>query len=194
MARISGLPSLTHACAFPSVIHMSQHRESDICHDDGTDRVIVNIDGLEELAAIREALDGIREDLDWWLKNHRREQWTPMQPITSMPIDPLAPGWAERVNKFTADDLPENTATKRSAERRSPDKPSTTADGIDDETEFCCETPDLQWTGDPQFPGVACQNCGYTVADCGSVVMHPAPGADPNPEPKEQQRALFAEE
>lgn len=164
--------------------------------DTGVDRVIINIDGVDELSAIREALDGIRDDFAWWFNNHRREQWLPMQPITSMPIDPLAPNWAERLNKFTAADLPGNTVSNPPHGRPRPETPQATqpAEGLDDETQFCCEAPDLQWTGNAHIPGVACMNCGYIVADCGSVVMQPSPEADPDPEPKEEQRGLFADE
>lgn len=162
----------------------------------GTEHVIVDIDGLDELSAIREALDGIRDDVAWWLRNHRQEQWLPVQPITSMPLDPLAQDWAERLNKVTAADLPDNASPNRPErlQRSQPPRPTRAAEGLDDETQFCCEAPDLQWTGNAHVPGVACMNCGYIVADCGSVVMQPSPEADPDPEHKEQQRGLFAEE
>lgn len=160
----------------------------------GADRIIVNIDGFQELSAIREALDGIRQDIDWWINNHPGEQWLPVQPITSMPVDSAAPDWAERLNKLTATDPPENSQSKQRTPRSAPLPDPIATDGLDDETQFCCEAPELQWTGDPYFPGVACQNCGYIVADCGSVVMQPSPQADPDPEPKEEQRGLFAEE
>lgn len=148
------------------------------------------IDGLDELSAIREALDGIRDDVAWWLNNHRREQWLPVQPITSMPLDPLAPDWAQRLNTVTAADVPDASREQLAA----PNTPLYAERSIDNETQFCCDAPDLQWTGNPHFPGVACMNCGYIVADCGSVVMQPSQEADADPEPKEQQRDLFAEE
>lgn len=157
----------------------------------GVERVIVNIDGLDELSAIREALDGIREDIDWWLNNHRREQWLPIQPITSMPLDPTAADWSERLNRFSTADVPAMTAREQPLCEPRPTQPAM-ADAIDGDRHFCCEHPDLKWTGDPQFPGVECMNCGYIVADCGSVVMQRSPEADP--EPKEQQRALFADQ
>ncbi|HUY87323.1 MAG TPA: hypothetical protein VMV10_01180 [Pirellulales bacterium] len=158
--------------------------------DDGNsiEHLVEKLAGVEwELAGIRQILDAIRDELAWWQKNSRSDEWTPVQPITSMPRDPTAPDWAERLNRLSSNDL-----TCQNAPSPAPAVPA----GREGEPGFCCDTPDLQWTGDPQFPGVACRNCGYTVADCGSVVMHPAPGADPNPEPKpkEQQRALFAEE
>jgi hypothetical protein len=168
----------------------SPDRDTD---DASVERVIVNIDGLDELSAIREALDGIREDIDWWIKNHRREQWAPIQRITSMPINPLAADWSERLNEFTAADLSGAPAHGR-PKPRTPEQ-AAMAEDIDDDRHFCCEQPDLQWTGDPPFPGVACQNCGYTVADCGSVVLHPAPDDPPDAEANEPagpaQQALF---
>lgn len=165
-------------------------------HADQTDsdRVIVTIDGLEELSAIREALDDIRENLSWWLNNHRREQWLPVQPITSMPVDTAAADSAERLNTFAAGDPPENSPPTQRTRRSASPADSIATDHIDDETQFCCDAPDLRWTGDPHFPGVACRNCGYIVADCGSVVMQPSPEADSDPEPREEQRGLFAEE
>jgi hypothetical protein len=107
-------------------------------------------------------------------------------------VDSAAPDGAERLNTFTAADPREHSQPKQRAPRSAQPPDPIATDGIEDETQFCCEAPDLQWTGGPQFPGVACQNCGYTVADCGSVVMQPSPQADP--EPKEEQRALFGAE
>lgn len=62
----------------------------------------------EELAVVRQVLDEIREELEWSNRNppdrelvaatHRR--------ITSCPLDPCAPDWAERVNMYSAADLP----------------------------------------------------------------------------------------
>lgn len=173
---------------------MARSTDRDTGAPDTDPRVIVNIDGLDELSAIREALDAIRDDVAWWLNNHRREHWLPVQPITSMPVDPLAPDWAERLNKFTAADLPGNAHANRAAEHETPKRPPSAAEGIDNGTQFCCDAPDLQWTGNPHVPGVACMHCGYIIADCGSVVMQPSPEADPDPELKEQQRDLFAKE
>jgi hypothetical protein len=176
-----------------SSIRMSRSREP--TNDDAADRVIVKIDGLEELSAIREALDGIRQNIDWWMSNHHRDQWLPVKSITSMPIDPLATDWAERLNTFTSDDLPKNSSSKQRTPLSAPQHGANATDGIDDEARFCCEAPDLQWTGDPDFPGIACANCGYTAVDCGSVVMSPAPadpGSHASPVPsRSPQQELF---
>lgn len=157
----------------------------------GVERVIVNIDGLQELTAIREALDGIRQDIDWWISNHRPEQWLPVQPVTTVPADLLAPAHDDRSSTLpAAREHARATPTSKPRPQTSPGP----NDSPNEETLFCCEAPHLQWTGDPQFPGVACRNCGYIIADCGSVVMQPSPEADPEPDPKDQQRALFSDE
>lgn len=157
------------------------------------ERVIVHIDGLEELTAIREALDEIRGDIAWWINNHRGDQWLPVQPVSTLPTDADV---SPRNGQCTDDSLP---TTQRHARTPPPQQPSTTSsatpnEDLDDDIHFCCQAPDLQWTGDPHFPGVACMHCGYIVADCGSVVMQASLESDPDPEPKEQQRDLFTNE
>lgn len=169
----------------------SSNERTDGANADG---VSVTIDGFAELSAIRETLDAIRDDIAWWINNHRDDHWLPVQPIASMPLQSLAPGWADTVHPRTAAEPPPNANATRVAPATTSDAPRSSADGVDLETHFCCEAPELQWTGNPQFPGVACQNCGYIVADCGSVVMHPPPEADPDTAPKGQQRGLFAED
>lgn len=168
----------------------SSDRDAD---DTGTERVIVNIDGLQELTAIREALDGIRQDIDWWIKNHRPEHWLPVQPVTTMPADAVV-----SLPNAKGSDV-QSAVTRHHAPDTVPPQPTiktATApnEDLDDDTHFCCHAPDLQWTGNAHFPGVACQTCGYIVADCGSVVMQSSPEADPDPEPQEQQRALFSDD
>lgn len=159
----------------------------DIDTDDaGVQRMVVNINGFEELTAIREALDGIRQDIDWWINNHPRDQWLPVQPVTSVPAHLFAPA-----NDSRSSNLPATHEAARATPTPKPRSQTSTApnDSPNAEAQFCCDAPDLQWTGDPHFPGVACMNCGYIVADCGSVVMQASPEADP--EPKDQQRDLF---
>jgi hypothetical protein len=174
---------------------MPTNREPIDGNENAIERLTEQLDNVgQELAGIRETLDTIRDDIAWWLKNQRREQWLPVQPITSMPVDPAAPDWADRLNRFTAADVPTGNQQNMPEPHVAPSRRADAADGIDDESQFCCDAPDLQWMGNPELPGVACQNCGYIVADCGSVVMQPSSQADPEPEPKEQQRNLFAEE
>lgn len=54
----------------------------------------------EELAVVRQVLDEILEELEWSNRNSpvRDSVATPYRRITSFPLDPCAPDWAERVN------------------------------------------------------------------------------------------------
>lgn len=60
---------------------------------------------------VHQVLDEIREDIGWALQNdsfstRRSDEWLPVTHITSMPKDPCAPDFHERVNRFSAKDLP----------------------------------------------------------------------------------------
>lgn len=76
---------------------------------ESADSIADSLDRLrEELAVVRQVLDEIREELEWANRNRGEPDSTPMMPrrITSMPLDPCAPDWAERLNRFSAADLP----------------------------------------------------------------------------------------
>ncbi len=62
----------------------------------------------EELAIARQMLEEIQDDLAWAIMNHSgRDHVAPAPlPITSMPLDPCVPDWAERLNRFSVADLP----------------------------------------------------------------------------------------
>jgi hypothetical protein len=61
----------------------------------------------EELAITRQVLDEILNELQWANRNRGDENGlAPYRRITSMPLDPTAPDWAERLNRFTPADLP----------------------------------------------------------------------------------------
>lgn len=36
---------------------------------------------------------------------------------------------------------------------------------------FCCANPQLAWSGDPDYPGIVCLNCGFLAAENGSLVI-----------------------
>ncbi len=65
--------------------------------------------------------------------------------------------------------------------------------------EYCCDRPRLSWNGDPDAPGIACENCGYIVAELGSIVIFreeddAEPGATaghPDAEQSQKQGKLF---
>jgi hypothetical protein len=78
-------------------------------HTDSEDSIVAALDRLrEELTVVRQVLDEIREEMEWANRNPRESDQLPMMPrrITSMPLDPCAPDWAERVNRYSAADLP----------------------------------------------------------------------------------------
>lgn len=59
-----------------------------------------------EVAVLRSVLDEVRDDLGWALNNRAEFRCPhPVMHLTSMPKDPLAPDFGERVNKYSAKDL-----------------------------------------------------------------------------------------
>jgi signal transduction histidine kinase len=63
-------------------------------------------ENTEEVGVLRDAIDELRELYQWALNNGRQDVSHPFR-LTSMPVDPTASDWAERVNKVTAADLPQ---------------------------------------------------------------------------------------
>ena len=61
-------------------------------------------ENTEEVGALRDEIAELRELYQWAVNNSRHETWRPFQ-LTSMPLDAAAPDFAERLNRFTADDL-----------------------------------------------------------------------------------------
>lgn len=62
----------------------------------------------EELRIVCQVLDEIRDELAWANRNHTDHDVFANLPrrITSFPVDPAAADFAERVNRYTAADLP----------------------------------------------------------------------------------------
>ena len=61
----------------------------------------------DEVRVLRQVLDDIRDDFAWALNNAEKFRYVPgIHPLTSMPKDPLAPDFGERINRFAAKDLP----------------------------------------------------------------------------------------
>jgi len=76
---------------------------------DCDDPVAEALDRLtEELAVARQVLDDIYSELQWANRNRPDGEIRTgsVRRITSMPLDPTASDWAERVNRYSADDLP----------------------------------------------------------------------------------------
>lgn len=75
----------------------------------------------EELGAIGETMDRIRDDLGWALNNEAFRSPPPLCPLTSMPKDPLADDFGERLNAVSPDDVP---ADVQDADASSPTSPT----------------------------------------------------------------------
>lgn len=152
-----------------------------------------------EVRALRQVLDEIRDEIGWATRN-LPEAVASLggRRITSMPVDPCEPDWAERVNRFTPADLPGS---------QPPESPRGTTIHVDaeqfakamesvEQLVYCCESPELAWTGDPEQPGVECRQCGYIVAEAGSVTMNPADDETEKksrPEPDHSKQNRFEE-
>jgi hypothetical protein len=61
-----------------------------------------------EVQVLREVLDAIRDDFAWALKNRafRCDGMPPAFHLTSMPADPLAADFGERINRLKPEDVP----------------------------------------------------------------------------------------
>lgn len=59
-----------------------------------------------QVEVLRIAIDDLRQEVEYAMRNAFQPAWTPTPRLTSMPLDPLAEDFGERVNRFTAKDLP----------------------------------------------------------------------------------------
>lgn|GEM_PF-6246107 len=119
----------------------------------------------EEVRILRQAIDELRDDVVWAARQvlAAGHQVSPSQ-APRRPVDPLAPD---------AGDVSDESA-----------------EAADESLEYCCVRPQLSWHGDPESPGIACENCGYLVAEQGSVLIWRAdePGSDSEPTSADTQK------
>ena len=59
-------------------------------------------EAVEQIGILSDIEDETREEIQWVVRNHK-----PIFQLTSMPLDPAAPDWAEHLNKVTPADLPD---------------------------------------------------------------------------------------
>lgn len=92
---------------------MPNSRKADLPDPAGDNRAHIKrlIDAVEtvadQLQVLRVVLDEIREEFVWALRNPEHfHAPTPICRVTSMPSDPCAKDWGERLNRFTPQDLP----------------------------------------------------------------------------------------
>lgn len=103
----------------------------------------------EEARILRQAIDELRDDVVWSAREVLAAGDCHAPGHLRRQYDPLAPDSAPM-------------AIDRAA--------SAPAEGVES-VEYCCEVPRLTWNGDPAYPGVACENCGFVIADQGSAVI-----------------------
>ncbi len=68
-----------------------------------------------------------------------------------------------------------------------------------EEVVYCCSQPKLTWYGAPDRPGIACENCGFPVAQEGNIVCSHDPGeqavspanTSPSPEPPRAPQGML---
>jgi hypothetical protein len=70
--------------------------------DEGLQRLIEAVERVgEELDCLYQILDQIRDDFGWALNNDRFRTIPEAAIVTSLPRDPLAADWNERMNRIT---------------------------------------------------------------------------------------------
>ena len=109
----------------------------------------------EETRLLRTSLDELRDDVVWAV---RQVLAAGHQSSGTSPAAPRDPPFGEP------------TVDLEGKTHAAPSEP--VGHAVDDgQDSYCCDRPKLTWNGDPDAPGVACENCGYVIADNGSVVI-----------------------
>lgn len=132
----------------------------------------------EEARLLRMALDEIRDDVVWATRQVLAAGYEVSGTPPPAQRDALAPH-AE----------PQPLQSKRTSQP---------IESAAESGPYCCDRPNLRWNGDPDMPGVACENCGYVIAEGGSVVIwrdepeESTPNAaEQSAEPEQRQGSLF---
>lgn len=136
----------------------------------------------EEVRLLRTAVDELRDDAIWAARQ-------------ALAVgDSLVPGHLRR----QYDPLVPDSSDSETEEPTVPPPMDHAMDHADEDAEssYCCERPMLAWNGDPDVPGVACENCGYVVVENGSVIIwreYDDESADATPKQAEQRQGnLFS--
>lgn len=91
------------------------------------DELAASVEALAaEVRVLREAIDELREEIQYATNNlfDRPEPPLPHRRITSMPQDPTANNFGERLNAYTSDELPADDASERTDSDTPPDRPA----------------------------------------------------------------------
>lgn len=146
----------------------------------------VAVEQLTEVCRLLQtSVDELRDDVVWAARQALAVGDSLVPGHLRRPYDPLAPDAAPAL----ADEGELSSEPEHAMDRPTEDC---------DTEAYCCAEPNLQWHGDPDAPGIACANCGYLVAEMGSVLIwrgetdeQQANQADQPAEPEQHQGELF---
>lgn len=185
LTPVVGASTLAHPLLI-SALTMTNPPRNETSHEDIPDLAIAVEQLTEETRILRQSLDELRDDVVWAARQvlSAGEAVSP-NCLPRRPRDPLAP------DAFS----PEEVESRADHEVQAGDRPQENRDAAET-TEYCCDSPRLAWNGDPDYPGVACENCGYVVAELGSLVIlqtddEPPEPSEAEPHSSEQQAQLF---
>jgi hypothetical protein len=124
----------------------------------------------EETRILRQAIDELRDDVVWAARQVQTAGHTVARGyLSGRQRDPFAPNF----------------------ELHHRDRPAANMEHVATDT-YCCDQPKLGWNGDPDAPGIACDNCRFVVAQAGSTaIWHDGQSEDQSCEnfaPVEQRR------
>jgi hypothetical protein len=142
----------------------------------------------DEINVLRQAIDELRDDVMWAVRNALAPHEPPFQ-LTSMPLNPTAPGFGERINAIRPSDLPAEAVPNERKPETAAGEPEVTVAEDDPEIEvsdnppptlsvrqfnidpehvpsipYCCVKPELEWVGEHDDPSIVCAHCCETVA------------------------------
>ena len=202
---------------------------------DARDHVTAEMRGLDQV------IHELAARLQWMCNNVLGDQWR----VVSIPTDPAAPDFADRVRRMKIGERISMTAgefehamdpvalacrkcdcdpplsfeqalgdgwtelmedktekwnylglcpacrTQEAAEAKQIEAEVAARQNQVHEAVYCCTSPQLQWNGDPDAPGITCINCNHVVAEDGLLVFFEDLG-DREPKPKRNpQKSLF---
>lgn len=181
---------------------MSRSRPSNEPRSDATDDIAGAVRDLaEEVRVLRQAVDELREEVQYGVRN-LLGQPSPARNDRTSPRSVRADAvqFGEAIRRL-GDDVEEGLSQDGSA-RVEAEAFAKATEGVE-ELVYCCDQPKLTWYGDPERPGIACENCGFPVAHEGDILCwadgsqegESPGGAGPPPkkpsQPDSTQRELF---
>jgi len=133
-------------------------------------------DLAEEVRVLRQAVDELREEVQYGVRNLVGQ---PVPPRTPAPTPATVQVDAEQFGK-AMQRLGDGVAARLSRQKTVHVEPEALAEAMEgvEELVYCCPQPKLVWYGDPERPGIACENCGFPVAHEGDILCWREPEGD----------------